>query len=152
VNISHRIYNYVVTTFSSSNIWVGGPAFPTTFILYFLPKSSQVCLVKPGFLDWCLRNASVIVIIQGACWRNLWESAVIDELVFVPSAVQWASRQEVTNYTCLYSDSFSLCHIYRHSVESGKVASIYVSAPFPRRGKYPRVTDVFQLHHSCDPA
>ena len=41
---------------------------------------------------------------------------------------------------------FHLCHIYRQTVENGSVTSIYTRAPFPRRNKYPQMTNVCQCY------
>jgi hypothetical protein len=43
---------------------------------------------------------------------------------------------------------FDLCHIYRQSVENRSVTSIYTSEAFPRRDKYPQVTNISQ-YYSC---
>jgi hypothetical protein len=48
--------------------------------------------------------------------------------------------------TSLNTDDSFLCHIYRQSVGNREVANVCTSTPFPRRGKYQQVTNVYQIH------
>ena len=57
------------------------------------------------------------------------------------------SDRKFQNDICLYKlHSCDLCHIYRELVGNGLVASIYVSALFTRRGKYPQATIIGHIH------